>query len=192
MARPREFDEPTVIAAARDVFWAHGYAGTSVDAIGAATGLGKGSLYGAFGGKREIFHRVFDQYCADAVEAAALALTGPDQGAVERLRQYVAPGASASGGNVQRGCLIAKGVAELAEHDADVAQRARETYASIESYLTTTIEAAQRHGELNAQGDARALAQTLLALQRGIEALAKAGTPVLAPAIVDTALTSFR
>ncbi len=80
MARPREFDEPTVITAARDVFWAHGYAGTSVDAIGAATGLGKGSLYGAFGGKHGIFRRVFDQYCADAVEAAARALTGPDQG----------------------------------------------------------------------------------------------------------------
>jgi len=192
MARPREFDEPTVIATARDVFWANGYAGTSIDAIGAATGLGKGSLYGAFGGKRGIFGRAFDQYCTDAVEAAARALTGSDQGAVERLRLYVESGASASGGSVQRGCLIAKSVAELAQHDADVGLRAREAYASIERYLTTTIEAAQRHGALNADGDARALAQTLLALQRGIEALGKAGTPVMTPAIVDIVLTSFQ
>ena len=125
MARPREFDEPTVIAAARDVFWANGYAGTSIDVLGAATGLGKGSFYGAFGGKRGIFGRVLDQYCADAVEAANRALTGPDEGAVERLRQYVLTGASASGGTVQSGCLIAKSVAELAEHESDVGLRAR-------------------------------------------------------------------
>jgi hypothetical protein len=55
-------------------------------------------LYGAFGGKRGIFHRVFDQYCADALEAAARALTGPDHGALERLRRYIESGASASGG----------------------------------------------------------------------------------------------
>lgn len=192
MARPREFDELTVIAAARDVFWANGFAGTSIDAIGAATGLGKGSLYGAFGGKREIFDRVFEQYCRDALDTAARALEGPDRGALDRLRDYVQAGTAATGGSTRRGCLIAKSVAELAERDTAVRSRAGETYAALEEYLKMTIEAAQRYGSLNSDGDARTLAQTLLILQRGIEALGKAGTPVMGPAVVEMALASFQ
>lgn len=192
MARPREFDEPTVLAAARDIFWENGYDGTSIDAIGAATGLGKGSLYGAFGGKRAIFGRVFEQYCTDVVEAAARALAGPDQEAVERLRQYVAAGAPATGGSVERGCLIAKSVAELAERDTEVRLRAQRAYVSIEGYLARTIEAAQRHGSLDPGGDAHALAQTLLAVQRGIEALGKTGMTVQGRVMIELALASFQ
>ena len=61
MARPRTFDEQEVVAAARDEFWERGYAATSVDDLTAATGLGKGSLYGAFG----------DAPCRAAPSAAA-------------------------------------------------------------------------------------------------------------------------
>lgn len=192
MARPRTFDEPTVVLAARDAFWEHGYAGTSLDVLRSATGLGKGSLYGAFGDKRELFGRVFDRYCADVVDAAGHALAGPDEDAVERLRSYVTAEAPASGGPAQRGCLIAKTVAELAQHDPDVRRRARETYAAIEGHLTAAVEAAQRHGALDADRDARVLAQTLLVLQRGLEALGRAGAAVQVRALVDTAFASFQ
>ena len=67
MARPREFDETQVLEAARDAFWSTGYGGTSIDDLTTATGLGKGSLYAAFGGKRELFERVFTEHCEEAV-----------------------------------------------------------------------------------------------------------------------------
>jgi TetR/AcrR family transcriptional repressor of nem operon len=133
MVRPRQFDEAAVIGEALDVFWANGYAGTSVDAIGAATGLGKGSLYGAFGGKRQIFGRVFERYCIDALGAASQALDGPDEGA-------------ATGSDPERGCFLAKSVAELGKRDTEVQARARETYTALEDHLTATIGAAQRYG----------------------------------------------
>src|SRR5689334_24910291 len=89
MARPRSFDEEEVLRAARDQFWTLGYAATSLDDLMAATGLGKGSLYGAFGSKRELFLRVFDEYCARAVEDVGKALAGPDASAARRLRALV-------------------------------------------------------------------------------------------------------
>lgn len=52
MARPRKFDEQQVLDTARELFWSGGYAATRMEDIAAATGLGKGSLYGAFGGSR--------------------------------------------------------------------------------------------------------------------------------------------
>ncbi len=55
MARPREFDEGEVLNRALATFWEHGYEGTSIDDLVAATGLGRASLYGALGDKEQIF-----------------------------------------------------------------------------------------------------------------------------------------
>ena len=55
MGRKRRFDDDEVLARAREVFLEHGYEGTSIDALVKATGLLRGSLYGAFGSKRGMF-----------------------------------------------------------------------------------------------------------------------------------------
>ena len=68
MARPRTFDESDVVAAARDEFWSRGYAATSVDDLTAATGLGKGSLYGAFGDKHSLYLRALDDYISSSLD----------------------------------------------------------------------------------------------------------------------------
>ena len=76
MARPRKFDEGAVVGAAREQFWDGGYAATSVDDLTAATGLGKGSLYGAFGDKHALFLRALDDYCVDATGRVLAQLRG--------------------------------------------------------------------------------------------------------------------
>src|SRR3954447_9271727 len=119
MARPREFDEEAVVRAARERFWDAGYAATSMTDLSEATGLGKTSLYGAFGDKHALFMRVFDEYSTGAVEAAHCALDGPDETAFERIRGYLLDNAHGSAGN-PRGCLLARGTAELAGVDEEV------------------------------------------------------------------------
>jgi TetR/AcrR family transcriptional repressor of nem operon len=58
MARPRNFTEDTVVAQAAVVFARMGYEAASVDDLLAATGLQRGSLYKAFGSKRNLFEKV--------------------------------------------------------------------------------------------------------------------------------------
>src|ERR1700709_322985 len=91
MARPRKFDEHEVVAAARQQFNETGYHGTSVDDLSRATGLSKGSLYGAFGDKEALFQRVFDEYCTASDEAAAARVEGPDDEALDRIRALLTP-----------------------------------------------------------------------------------------------------
>ena len=62
MARPRQFDEEDVKTALSDVFWEHGYEGTSYSDIMAATGLNKGSLYSSFGDKRALYQHALTEY----------------------------------------------------------------------------------------------------------------------------------
>jgi AcrR family transcriptional regulator len=58
MARPRNFSEESVLAQAADVFARMGYNATSIDDLLSATGLQRGSLYKAFGSKRNLFEKV--------------------------------------------------------------------------------------------------------------------------------------
>lgn len=191
MARPRAFDERRVLEQAREQFWATGYAGTRMDDIARVTGLGKGSLYGAFGDKGKLFHRVFGDWCAAVVEVAEEHLSGgPDAGAMARLAGYVRMMAeNAASDTERRGCLLAKGTAELAEQDPAVAARSAETMAALLALLRTEIAAAQRHGDIDAAADPQDLAALLLTVVRGMEAVGKAGLdPRVLRGVADTAL----
>lgn len=64
MARPRTFDEAVVIAQAAAVFGRLGFNASSVDDLLGATGLQRGSLYKAFGSKRNLFELVLAQALA--------------------------------------------------------------------------------------------------------------------------------
>ena len=68
MGRPRTFSESDVVASASAVFARRGFAATSVDDLVRATGVGRASLYGAFGSKDGLFQRCL---------SGALAALGP-------------------------------------------------------------------------------------------------------------------
>ncbi|MFI7347465.1 TetR/AcrR family transcriptional regulator [Streptomyces sp. NPDC049936] len=191
MPRPRAFDEQQVIERAREQFWASGYAGTRMDDIARATGLGKGSLYGAFGDKGKLFHRVFDDWCTAVIAVAEERLTsGPDAEAMTRLSGYLHLMAENTASDTERrGCLLAKGAAELAQHDQTVADRSARTMTALLTLLRREISAAQRHGDIDSAADPERLAALLLTVVRGIEAVGKAGLdPKTVRNIADTAL----
>lgn len=179
MARPRKFDEDQVVRASRDLFWSLGYAGTSLDDVGEATGLGRGSLYNTFGDKHTIFLRSLDDYCTEALDGMRAQLRDPEMAAYDRLVAHVeATTASTAADTERRGCLMAKSAAELAATDPDVAKRVKRTLDGWLRELTATISEAQRDGDIDADADPRALASLLLAVLRGIEALRKGGASV--------------
>jgi TetR/AcrR family transcriptional repressor of nem operon len=175
MSRPREFDEGTALAAIRSTFWDHGYAATSVDDLVRATGLGKGSLYGAFGSKREMFVRALREYCAAALEDAERALAG-DGGSCVRMRAYV-QGMVTRIASSKRGCLLAKAIAELAGEDRDVDTIVGDFYRRYEEFFVGTLRCARNAGALPKGVDPRRQARLLVAVLRGLESQGKAGVP---------------
>ncbi len=195
MARPRLFDEDDVLVAARRQFNETGYHGTSVEDLSRATGLSKGSLYGAFGDKEALFQRVFEEYCAASEESAAALLEGPESQALDRLRDWLL----APVGRIdRRGCLLARATAELARENEAIATRSLATYGTLLDHCRRLVEQAQRAGLVDPAADAEALGGLILTAHRGLEALAKAGVDAttrnrIACAAVDSvALTAAR
>jgi AcrR family transcriptional regulator len=176
MPRPRAFDETEVVAAARDEFWSRGYAATSVDVLTAGTGLGKGSLYGAFGDKHGLFLRALDDYIGTALESVRAQLRDPQRDAYDRLTRHIRAQAKAVAGDKNlRGCMMAKSAAELASTDDDVERAVARAYSEWHADLVACIEEAQRDGTIDAKQNAQPLATTLLTFMRGLEALHKGG-----------------
>ena len=175
MARPRKFTEQDVITAARDQFWSGGYAGSSLDDLTEATGLGRGSLYGAFGDKHSLYLRALDDYSGTVLASVADDLEDEGTAAYYRLVRHVVNLANRTSAEAQRGCLLAKSAAELGATDKDVARRVKASMRRYRSSLAATIAEAQRDGDVDAAADADQLALLVLTFLRGIEAMRKSG-----------------
>src|SRR5688572_23098070 len=106
MSRPREFDTEDVLDKATRLFWRRGYGGTSLHELEAAMGIGRTSIYAAFGGKEDLFLQVVDHYDARYSRQLrdALAAGGPVRDAVRRY--FDALLAAFANPNLPLGCLV--------------------------------------------------------------------------------------
>jgi TetR/AcrR family transcriptional repressor of nem operon len=117
--RPREFDIDAAVERALDVFWSHGYHGTSLPDLLAATNLSRGSLYAAFGDKHGLFLHALDRYIDDSLVRLDTELdTRKDalEGLCTCLDGYVDRTSGIAG---ERGCLVVATAMELAAHDTE-------------------------------------------------------------------------
>lgn len=165
-----------------------GYHGTSVEDLSRATGLSKGSLYGAFGDKEALFQRIFEDYCAWSDEGAAALLDGPEDEALNRIRNWIKVTENRTDG---LGCLLAKATAELALENEAIATRSLAAYETLLDNCRQLVEQAQRAGHLDPAADAAVLGGLIVTTQRGLEALARAGVDAktrnrIADATVDS------
>ncbi|MDA2813304.1 TetR/AcrR family transcriptional regulator [Nocardiopsis sp. RSe5-2] len=175
MARPRAFDEKQVLDAVRDQFWDAGYAATSLEDLMRVSGLGKGSLYAAFGDKRQLFLRALRSYTDESHGRLREALTEAPR-ALDALRALLeAPVDDAMGEGVRRGCLMANSTSELGNADPEVLDHAHRTYETSTALIGDCVARAQREGDVSAEADPTELARALLAAQQGLVFMSRTG-----------------
>ena len=168
MGRPREFDLSTAQGAIRDEFWGRGFAATSVDNLLAATGLGKGSFYAAFGDKRAAFLGALREYSDAQVEAMRAQCSAAPR-AIEVLRGIMQPDLR------PRGCFLVNCAFELTPQDAEVSALVHETFVALQGVLAGSVRRAVADGDLPASTRSVDLAAALLAVAQGQLALSRAG-----------------
>ncbi|MFF5180283.1 TetR/AcrR family transcriptional regulator [Micromonospora sp. NPDC000316] len=176
MARPRQFDEEQVLRAVRDQFWDAGYAATSLEDLMRVSGLGKGSLYGAFGDKHRLFLRALREY-TDTSGGHLREMLASAPRALDALRAFVlAPVGDPSA--ARRGCLMANSTCELAAADPDVLAEARRTYEATTNLVADCVVRAQAEGDLSRDVDPVETARALLAAQQGIVFMGRTGLDI--------------
>jgi TetR/AcrR family transcriptional regulator, transcriptional repressor for nem operon len=191
MARPRNFEADTVIERAMEEFWSHGYSSTSPAQLAEATGVGKGSLYNAFGSKRHLFDLALARYGQMGAELAEEFLSRPGS-TKECIGSYLRETVNSDINEpVRRGCLAVNTAAELGGHDPEVTRALRAIEERITGVLAARIEQGHRDGDVSPDTDARAAAVFLLNTSAGLRILAKTRDAGELYQIIDTALTAL-
>ncbi len=169
---------------------ATGYGGTTLDDLVKATGLGKQSLYNAFGGKRDLFLRALTAESADAVAAVDEALANAESTPIERIRAQMLKLAIALSSGEVAGSLFITASMEMVQRDSGVADTAHAAYEALQETYRRCLIDAQNSGEVESDADAGALAAFFVAVTRGMEVLGRAG--VGRAELTSIALTSLR
>ena len=174
--RPRLLDRQKALETALELFWRHGYEGTSIADLTAAMRTTPPSLYAAFGSKEELYREAVALYAESygGFAARALAEEPSARRAIERILQEAIELYSA--GPEPRGCMLATGALTCApEHRevaSDLASRRRAGIGMIKRRFDSAVAA----GELDAATDTMALAAYYAAVIQGLSIQARDGT----------------
>lgn len=191
MARPREFDEDTVLGLARDAFWADGVSATSVTMLCDATGLTVGSIYKAFHTKDEMYRRTLDDYLVAGLKTSTEVLTGAET-AIDGVSAWLELMAvQAASETPICGCYAVQAAIELAATDEWVRTRLRRHDEALRSQVAAAARAAIAAGDLD--GDPTIAARVLCSAVNGIQVEARKGISLDdARQILDHTLRAFR
>jgi TetR/AcrR family transcriptional repressor of nem operon len=191
MGRPKNFEPDAAVAQAMETFWTKGYAGTSPADLAEATGVGKGSLYHAFGSKRELFGTALELYGRAGSAMTEDFLNEPGT-AKERIRAYLvllietdlslpAP----------RGCLAANTALELGGKDAEATESVRRMTNETIRLFAERLRRGQRDGDVAKEIDAEAQAHFLMNTVVGLRVMTQTHDGAVLHRIIDTALAGL-
>jgi TetR/AcrR family transcriptional regulator, transcriptional repressor for nem operon len=173
MGRPAKFDTDEAVEQAMNVFWEHGYAGTTPQMLVTELGIGKGSLYHSFESKQNLFTLALQRY--NAHRSAAIADVLARSGSVRPKLRKIMLILTGVGGH-RRGCLVVNAVGELTDPEEQVAQAATDLFDMITTEFTRAIKRGRAAGEFSGNDDPGGAARSLLATVIGISVLAKTST----------------
>jgi TetR/AcrR family transcriptional repressor of nem operon len=153
MARPREFDEATVLEAAMNCFWAQGYELTSVRELAKQMGITGASLYNAFGDKRSLYRQVLGHYLEQTVRDRVARLEQlPPFPAIRTFFDEIVERSVTD--KQRRGCMLVNSALELAPYDPEFQKLVTQEMIFIEHFSGDV----SRRGKRTAQSRPFALA----------------------------------
>jgi TetR/AcrR family transcriptional regulator, transcriptional repressor for nem operon len=172
MARPREFDEATVLEAAMNCFWAQGYELTSVRQLAKQMGITGASLYNAFGDKRSLYRQALGHYLEQTMRDRVVRLERlPPFPAIRTFFDEIVERSVRD--KRRRGCMLVNSALELAPYDPEFQKLVAQEMIFIEAFFRRCIEAGQKDGTISAIRPAAELAKLLLSVLLGIRVLAR-------------------
>lgn len=194
--RKRTFDKQEALDKAMRVFWASGYAGTSLSDLTTALGINKPSLYAAFGNKEQLFRAAVEHYMAHYGAPHWRKLLEPtDAPLAERLRTFLYGIVDlVKGGESPRGCLYVKSSCELGggSMPEDLTSALQGMGRNDEKALLNFLNSEKLRGGLPTDADTPAIATYLQSVMYGLSVLATRDTSKRSlRSVADTAVRAI-
>jgi TetR/AcrR family transcriptional repressor of nem operon len=166
--RNREFDEEKALADAAEVFWIKGYASASTEDLLAAMNINKGSMYNAFGNKRDLFIKVFEWFAARFIQSVKDAFKQSGT-AYDALRSIFYNVAHPSDPQAHlKGCFYVNILGEMSGLDEELKKIAVTKLTDVEEVFCKELTKAKKNGELNSELSVAWQAKYLVNLWNGL------------------------
>lgn len=173
MSGKPQFDETSVINAAMDVFWRHGYAASSIDQLTTAMRLSRSSLYKRFQDKDGLFREVLSTYAERVMRRMGAAQADTRRGQLEALLREFLPDEAKTAR--PKGCMLVRSCAEMADLPLDGQAVALEGLTRQRAIFSEILREAAANGELPSTADIDGLAWHFLGVLQAIMSLPQAG-----------------
>ena len=173
MARHKEFEPDEALDKAMELFQRQGFAATSMQDLVDHMGIGRGSLYHAFGSKQELFQRALTRYATRNL-GDMVALIERADAPLEAIRAlFRGISQSHCENSTRSGCLFVNTTVEMAPHDSGVSSDLQSSWKRLENSFARALKRAQDAGDLRADKKPRALARFLVNSLQGLSVQAK-------------------
>lgn len=169
----KDFDTDAALGDAMRAFWAKGYEATSITDLTTAMKINKGSLYNAFGGKKELFIKAVLKYNRDNQKATLTKLEQMDDPLDSIKMLFEALVAESIADDEKRGCFLVNTALELPNHSDDVREIITASFEDMEEFLVRCLVAGQANGSVLPDLDPKETAKSLLSQIVGLRILAR-------------------
>ena len=173
MGKTPKYEMDEVLTKIMRQFRRHGYSATTIRDLEEATGLFRGSLYYAFGDKREMFFRALRHYDQLYREVPIKELEKHSSPREAVLSVFESAASVALEGGLREGCLEVGAALELGAHDEGVASLVADAFAGMAKFFCASIERGQACGEISPEVDPEQTAKSLLGLFLGLRVLSR-------------------
>lgn len=188
--RPRGFDREAALEQAVQLFWRHGYEGTSVADLVKALGINPPALYSAFGSKEGLYREALDRYLHEAGGFYARTLA-EEKTARDAVARILREGATAFTGTIA-GCMLSTAVLACAPEHQEVAQEVSALRTARRSLLAERIARGIAEGDVPPGTVPDQLAAFCMAVLQGMAVQAKDGADeATLLAVADTAMRAW-
>ena len=157
------------------LFQERGYEGTSMADLETHLGLGRQSLYNAFGDKQTLFLKALERYQRAVAEGAFAQINAPGAGLAAIRAFLTSTVKSLTAPGPRRACLMANTILERGSHDPDALLRCSGARAELERGLRRALAQAKTRREVAQDLDVEATATLLVVQNYGLNVLAKTG-----------------
>lgn len=169
----KDFDVDEAVDRAKEVFWAKGYEATSMADLTKAMRINKGSLYNAFGNKKDLFTRALLKYDRESRQAAIEQLDAVEDPLVAIRTLFDGLVAESLADQERKGCLLINTALDLPNQPEDVQRMITSALEELEAFFQRTIKRAQARGQVPETLDAKETAKSLLTQVVGLRVLAR-------------------
>jgi len=176
--RPKTFDRDAALDKALTLFWTHGYEGTSLADLVAATGAKAPTLYAEFENKEGLFRAAMERYIERFSAERNAALQDESKSVAEAIEDWFrATAACFTNCDTPAGCFFICTSTALSSSSSEIAHMLRQQHDAQQQTLLDFLTARQQRGDIPAQVDILSLARYLACMLQGMSVRAREGAP---------------